>query len=83
MLNYVTARQSINEQSAIFLLQSLEVLVRQMRATEPEIVRMVLHQFQKSVVWKHRAASAKLLVLIGRFILPCTCVPPARWMLAS
>ena len=50
---------------SLFPWQSLEVLVRQMRATEPAVIHMVLHQFEKSALWKHRAAAAKLLVLIG------------------
>ncbi|XP_030839770.1 uncharacterized protein LOC753178 isoform X1 [Strongylocentrotus purpuratus] len=45
--------------------RSLEILVRQMHASEPAVVQMVLHQLQYSSAWKYRAAAAKLLVHIG------------------
>ncbi|XP_041473907.1 uncharacterized protein LOC121422785 isoform X1 [Lytechinus variegatus] len=45
--------------------RSLEILVRQMHASEPAVVQMVLHQLQHSSAWKYRAAAAKLLVHIG------------------
>ncbi|XP_038065353.1 uncharacterized protein LOC119735636 isoform X2 [Patiria miniata] len=56
---------SLTSKDTNVISRSLEILVRQMDAREPDVIKMVLHQMQYSKSWKHRAAAARLLVLIG------------------
>ncbi|XP_071813224.1 uncharacterized protein [Apostichopus japonicus] len=45
--------------------RSLEILVRQLRASDTDVVEIIIHQLENSSVWKYRAAAAKLLVFLG------------------
>ncbi|XP_022095468.1 uncharacterized protein LOC110981826 isoform X2 [Acanthaster planci] len=56
---------SLTSKDTNVISRSLEILVRQMNAREPDVVKMVLHQMQFSKSWKHRVAAARLLVLLG------------------
>ncbi|KAL3877329.1 hypothetical protein ACJMK2_035059 [Sinanodonta woodiana] len=46
--------------------KALEILVKQLTATSPEIVYHLLDLFRESPVWKYRALAADLLIVLGR-----------------
>ncbi|KAK3610757.1 hypothetical protein CHS0354_028156 [Potamilus streckersoni] len=46
--------------------KALEILVKQLTATSPEIVHHLLDLFRESPVWKYRALAADLLIVLGR-----------------
>ncbi|XP_064635806.1 uncharacterized protein LOC135492977 isoform X2 [Lineus longissimus] len=45
--------------------KAMDVLVRQMNCTDWEVIQSILTHLKSSPVWKHRAGTAKLLVLLG------------------
>ena len=49
--------------------QALSTLVRQFNQKDWDLVAAILDQLQRSPVWKYRADAAKLLALLGNFIL--------------
>eukprot|EP00058_Branchiostoma_floridae_P018096 XP_002603585.1 hypothetical protein BRAFLDRAFT_126911 [Branchiostoma floridae] len=45
--------------------KALEVVVRQMNYSEPQVREAILEQLKASPVWKYRAAAAKLITYLG------------------
>ncbi|XP_033100657.1 uncharacterized protein LOC117104106 isoform X2 [Anneissia japonica] len=62
--------QSLQDKDSNTKAQSLEILVRQMHATESEVIQTILTQLQTSPVGRHRSAAANLLIFLGSVCIP-------------